>query len=85
MVVDMTIGVLFIIVFTAGVIAGWSARVFLSKHQYSGTINVTETPEKIIYSLDLDYAPEDLENRKEATFRISKHPSVGLSHDNHGL
>jgi hypothetical protein len=83
-VVDMALVVLFIIVFSLGLILGYVIRVFLTKHQYSGTINVTETPEKIVYSLELDYAPEELEKQKEATFRINIHPTM-MSHDNHGL
>jgi hypothetical protein len=40
---------------------------------FSGTIHVKKTPDKIIYSLELDHDPEDLEHMKTVSFKV--HPA----------
>lgn len=73
-------------VFTLGIFVGYLVRVFLEKHKaYSGTINVTRTPEKTLYLLELSGPPEDLENEREVLFKVNIHPSVEASQSNHGV
>lgn len=73
-------------VFAFGVFAGYVSRVFLEKHKaYSGVINVTRTPEKTLYLLELSGEPEDLENETEVVFKVTIHPSIVESQSNHGL
>jgi hypothetical protein len=38
--------------------------------RYSGTILVTESEEKTLYSLELDEYPEQLKFKKEVVFRV---------------
>lgn len=38
----------------------------------SGTIRITESGDKKLFSLELDRAPEDLEDNKEVVFRVKK-------------
>ena len=85
--IDMAIGILFIIIFSAGLLIGYVARVFIvRKTKYAGTILVVETPEKTIFSLELDDDPSYLEDMDEVMFKISKHPTMTApSQDNHGL
>ena len=45
-----------------------------SDARYSGNLNVSETPEKVIYSLDLNHAPELLIDQDEAIFKIKANP-----------
>jgi hypothetical protein len=60
--------------------------VFLEKHKaYSGVINVTRTPEKTLYLLELAGEPEELENETEVVFKVIIHPSIAESQSNHGL
>jgi hypothetical protein len=79
---------LVIIAFTAGIFAGYLARVFLAKkiHEmnYAGTMLVVKTPEKTIFSLELEGDPEALETQDEVIFKVSRHPLM-TSHDNHGV
>ena len=73
-------------VFVFGTFVGYLCRVFLEKHKaYSGVINVTRTPEKTLYLLELSGEPEDLENETEVLFKVTVHPSIGESQSNHGL
>jgi len=67
--------------FSLGTMVGYICRVFLvRKTGYTGTILVTQTEDKKIFSLELAGDPEDLEDEDEVIFRVSKHPSVtGLS------
>lgn len=39
---------------------------------YAGTLVVTETEERAIFSLELDGEPEDLKRRKEVVFKVQK-------------
>jgi hypothetical protein len=79
---------LLIIAFTVGVFLGYMARVFLAKKihdmNYAGTMLVVKTPEKTIFSLELEGDPEALETQDEVVFKVSRHPLM-TSHDNHGV
>jgi len=44
----------------------WWAR----RDRYSGTILVTESEEKTLYSLELDEYPENLKFKKEVVFKV---------------
>lgn len=55
-----------------GAILGLSTRQYVnSGAKYSGAINVIETPDKTVYSLDLDHAPEELAKKDEAIFKVN--------------
>lgn len=41
-----------------------------SRGRYSGTILVTESEEKTLYSLELDEYPEELKFKKEVVFKV---------------
>jgi hypothetical protein len=43
--------------------------------KYAGTMNVIEQEDKTVYSLELNGPPEDLEKKKEVTFKVAKPPS----------
>lgn len=43
--------------------------------QYSGALNVTETPDKLVYSLELNHPPEELKNQKEVLLKVNAPPS----------
>jgi hypothetical protein len=45
------------------------------KAGYAGIILVTEDEEKKIFSLELNQDPDDLEDRDEVIFRVSKQAS----------
>ena len=79
---------LIVIAFAIGIFLGYLARVFLAKkiHQmnYAGRMLVVKTPEKTIYSLELEGDPEALETQDEVVFKVSRHPLM-TSHDNHGV
>jgi hypothetical protein len=79
---------LVVIAFSTGIFIGYIVRVFLAKkiHQmnYAGTMLVVKTPEKTIFSLELEGDPEALETHDEVVFKVSRHPSMA-SHDNHGV
>jgi hypothetical protein len=73
-------------VFTIGTFLGYACRVFLEKHKaYSGVINVTRTPEKTLYLLELSGEPEELEKETEVVFKVNVHPSIAESQSNHGV
>lgn len=42
-----------------------------STDKYAGTINVVETPDKKLFSLDLNSTPESIEAKKEVTFKVA--------------
>jgi hypothetical protein len=42
--------------------------------KYGGEINVIDTPDKTIYSLDLNHDPEELKEKKEVTFKVNQPP-----------
>ena len=44
----------------------WRAQ----RNRYSGTILVTESEEKTLYSLELDEYPENLKFKKEVVFKV---------------
>jgi hypothetical protein len=73
-------------VFFLGLLIGYFMRVLIVRHSgYSGTINVTHTPDKTLYLLELAGEPEELENEKEVIFRVNIHPMAGVTQENHGV
>lgn len=44
--------------------------------KYAGTINVSDTPEKTTFSLDLNTHPDDLKNATEASFKVQNNPPL---------
>jgi hypothetical protein len=42
-----------------------------SNARFSGVINTIKTDDKTVYSLEMNHAPELLEQKKEATFKIN--------------
>lgn len=73
-------------VFFLGIGVGYLVRVLIVRSTgYSGVINVTKTPEKTLYLLELSGLPEDLENEREVLFKVNIHPTVEVSQSNHGV
>lgn len=59
-----------------GVLLGISTNTYTkSGAQYSGSLNVTDTPEKTVYSLDLNHEPEELKNKSQVTFKVNQNPA----------
>lgn len=55
-----------------GAMLGLSSRQYQqSGAKYVGDINIREAPDKTLFSLDLKGAPEDLKDKKEATFKVN--------------
>ena len=68
------------IIYFAGLCVGYVLRLVLDKFKhYSGTIEVTKTEGKTLYSLVLSDYPEKLEFQKEVLFRIETVDSPGES------
>ena len=57
-------------------LVGTIVVLFLKNRMYSGTINVLKSDDKIVYSLELEHDPEELEHKQDVVFRVNKHPSV---------
>lgn len=54
------------------VILGISSKQYENSNaRFSGVINAIKTDDKTVYSLELNHAPELLEQKKEATFKIN--------------
>jgi len=79
-----------VIAFYVGTVVGFMIKQALNRIYLKniagdiGTINVIETAEKIVYQLELNSDPQDLEDKKRVVFRVVKHPSMA-SHNNHGI
>lgn len=43
--------------------------------QFDGAINVSDTAEKTVYSIDLNDHPDTLKNMTQATFKINQNPA----------
>lgn len=82
--------ILIIVAFYVGLLVGFLIKLYLNKIYLKniagdmGTINVIETPEKIVYQLELKSDPQDLEDKKRVVFKVVRHPSMA-SHNNHGI
>jgi hypothetical protein len=61
-----------LLIFTAGMVAGFIFAGWRLHRHYSGTIYVThdELQEKTLYSLELSDYPETLEFKKEVVFKV---------------
>jgi hypothetical protein len=72
-------GVLGVILFIEGflglVLFVSSTKYKNSDARFSGSINVSETETKLVYSLELNHDPEELKEKDEAIFRIQSQPS----------
>lgn len=76
----MGVIVLGLIIFYFGFVLGWAGRKFIRRRApYDGDINVIETEEKLIYSLELSDDAEKLKDKKEVLFKVNMHPSIGNS------
>jgi len=64
------------IAFCLGVLVGTIVVLFLKNRMYSGTINVMKTDDKIVYSLELEHDPEELQHKQDVKFKVNKHPSA---------
>lgn len=60
-------GVIFYLGVFFGVLISWWLK---SRKSYSGTIFVTETEEKTLYSLELEEYPEELRFKQEVVFKV---------------
>lgn len=55
-----------------GVVLGVSSNAYRNSDvRFDGEINVSETPDKTIYSLDLKHDPEELNKKDEAVFKVN--------------
>lgn len=61
----------FMLVFSFGVLMGFSLRAWIAyREQYSGTIHITHSEEKTLYSLELNEYPESIEFKKQIVFKV---------------
>lgn len=56
-----------------GALLGISTKAYnASDAKYDGAVNVVETPDKKLYSLDLNSAPEDLDVKDQIVLKVNK-------------
>lgn len=73
---------LIILAFYVGVVFGFMLKLVMNRIYLKniagdvGTINVIQTDEKVIYQLELEGDPQDLEDKKRVVFKVVKHPSM---------
>lgn len=61
----------YILVFSFGVWIGFLLRAWIAwREQYSGTIHITHSEQKTLYSLELDEYPESIEFKKQVVFKV---------------
>lgn len=61
----------YILVFSFGMLTGFSLRAWIAhREQYSGTIHITHSEEKTLYSLELNEYPETIEFKKQIVFKV---------------
>lgn len=61
----------YILVYCLGVLAGFLLRSWIAhREQYSGTIHITHSEEKTLYSLELEEYPESIEFKKQIVFKV---------------
>ena len=62
---------MWVFAFALGILIGVLLEKWKShRSRYSGTILVTESEEKTLYSLELDEYPENLKFKKEVVFKV---------------
>jgi hypothetical protein len=67
---------LLILAFILGVLFGYICRVYIVRYSgYGGTIIVTETEDTKTFSLEVNSDPDDLEDKDEIIFKVSKQSS----------
>ena len=65
-----------------GALLGVSSKSYEdSGAKYTGEINVSETEDKVVYSLDLTHDPEQLRTQQEAIFKVNNNPPVEAHRD----
>lgn len=60
----------FVLIFYVGMICGFFLNHWLGTREYDGVIHVEKTPEKTIYSLEIDDEPEAIELMNKVTFKV---------------
>ncbi len=69
---EEVLGTLMVLQVFIGAVMGISTKAYEnSGARYSGVINTTETPEKLVYSLDLKDDPETLQKKDEVIFKVN--------------
>lgn len=65
-------GILWLILaYSFGVWMGFLLRAWIAhREQYSGTIHITHSEEKTLYSLELNEYPETIEFKKQIVFKV---------------
>lgn len=62
---------LYAFVFCFGMFIGFLLRTWIAhREQYSGTIHITHSEEKTMYSLELEEYPETIEFKKQIVFKV---------------
>jgi hypothetical protein len=69
------------VILVLGSIIRWSRR----KDEPSGTINVFKDGSRIIYSLELDDDPEDLQYKDKIIFRVKNESVEDSTQNKHGV
>lgn len=69
---DQVMGSVLVIDTLLGVILGISSASYNKNEKYAGTINLQETEEKTLVSLELEDDPYALEKKSEVTFKVVK-------------
>jgi hypothetical protein len=71
----------FVLVFSFGLWIGFLLRAWIAhRERYSGTILITHSEEKTLYSLELDEYPESIELKKQVVFKVDA-SDVDLNRD----
>ena len=61
----------FILVYSFGLWMGFLLRAWIARRErYSGTIHITHSEQRTLYSLELDDYPETIEFKKQVVFRV---------------
>lgn len=69
---EAVLGTMMAIQVFIGAVMGISSKKYEeSGEKYVGEINVADTPDKTLFSLDLKGDPEELKDKKEATFKVN--------------
>lgn len=62
---------IWILIFGWGVITGFAAKAWLTvKRDYGGVITVTRDGDKLVYSLELQDDPVEIQYKKEVLFKV---------------
>ena len=76
--VTLGLVVLGLVIFYLGFVFGWAGRRFMRhRSPFDGVINVTETEDKLVYSLELNKDAGRLKEMKEVIFEVKVLPTIG--------